>query len=281
VVTVMYEYSRRFPVLGLAFSHFLVHSRNLRFLRIAADLDTCHCRAIDTLTRTDLRIELYCCVPSESGGDILLECIRQNREPSGLLECRIDPRRLADAMRGNNSVTALAPHGECSDEERLVLVQALAENEGLETLDWSSVPISDEMWIALWQSVARHPKLHELVLPQESSTWRDGNTDAQKTLRMQTMVDALRVNTVLLTIDLRRDDFDEEILDSTIYPLLLANRYRPRVGAISEEEGPWRRKLLGRALGSVSSSPSLIWMFLSDNANVIVGPTPPEEREGA
>jgi hypothetical protein len=82
------------------------------------------------------------------------------------------------------------------------------------------------------------------------------------------MVDALRVNTVLHTIELNRDDFDEEILDSTVYPLLLANRYRPRVGAITEVEGPLRCMLLGRALGSVSSNPSLIWMFLSGNANV-------------
>jgi hypothetical protein len=100
--------------------------------------------------------------------------------------------------------------------------------------------------------------------------------DAQKTLRMQAMVDALRVNTVLHTIDLIRIDFDEEILDSTVYPLLLANKYRPRVGAIAKEEGTLRHKLLGRALGSTSSNPSLIWMLLSGNANVRLGRTPPE-----
>jgi hypothetical protein len=95
------------------------------------------------------------------------------------------------------------------------------------------------------------------------------------------MVDALRVNTVLHIIELNRDDFDGDILDSTVYPLLLANRYRPRVGTISEVEGPLRHKLLGRALGSISNNPSLIWMFLLGNANVRVGPTPHEEREGA
>jgi hypothetical protein len=84
------------------------------------------------------------------------------------------------------------------------------------------------------------------------------------------MVDALHINTVLHTIELTRRGFDEEILDNTVYPLLLANRYRPRVGAIAKEEGPRRRKLLGRALGSISSNPSLIWMFLSGNANVKV-----------
>jgi hypothetical protein len=91
------------------------------------------------------------------------------------------------------------------------------------------------------------------------------------------MVDALRVNTVLHTIDLKRVDFDKEILDSTVYPLLLANRYRPRVGAITEVEGPLRCKLLGRALGSISSkNPALIWLFLSENADIRFGATPPE-----
>jgi hypothetical protein len=269
-----------FPVSGLAFSHFLLQSRNLRVISMGGlGLHTCHCRAIHGLTRTDLQIGLKWCVPTESGEEILLECIRQNRGPTKLINCRIDTRRLADALRGNTSVNTLAPREPCSDEERLVLVQALAENEGLVTLYWA--PITDEIWVALWRSVAHHPKLEEIILPHYGSAWRDGNTDAQKALRMQVMVDALRVNTVLHTIDMDHDDFDEEILDSTVYPLLLANMYRPRVGAIAEEEGPRRRKLLGRALGSISSNSSLIWMFLSGNANVRVGPTPAEEREGA
>jgi hypothetical protein len=146
-------------------------------------------------------------------------------------------------------------------------------------LHFTSVPITDANWIALWQSVARHPKLEKICLPRYAFTWRDGTTDAQKTLKMQTVVDALCVNTVLHTIELRRLDYDGAMLDSTVYPLLLANRYRPRVGAITEVEGLLRCKLLGRALGSVSSNPSLIWMFRSGNANVRVGPTTPEESE--
>jgi hypothetical protein len=117
--------SNHFPVSGLAFSHVLVQSHNLSVLRmIGLDLDSSHCRAIDGLTRTDLRIDLAHCKPTDTGEEILLECIRQNRGPTELTRCRIDTRRLAGALRGNNSVTT-----QCSDEERLVLVQALAENE--------------------------------------------------------------------------------------------------------------------------------------------------------
>jgi hypothetical protein len=159
------------------------------------------------------------------------------------------------------------------------LVQALAETEGLVTLHLDIVPITDTIWIALWRSVARHPTLEKIVLPHRTDfTWKDGTTDAQQTLRMQAMVDALRINTVLHTVELNRDHFDQEILDSTVYPLLLANRYRPRVRAIAKKKGPGRRMLLGRALGSVSSDPSLIWMFLSGNANVRLGRIPPKRK---
>jgi hypothetical protein len=233
--------SDRFPVSGLAFSHFLAQSRNLRALDVRSlGLNTCHCRAIYALSRTDLQIELIRCEMTGSGEEIILECIRQNRGPTALHACQIDTRRLADALRGNNSVTMLALDENCSDDERLVLVQALAENEGLVALYLRTVLFTDEMWIALWRSVARHPKLEEIWLPDDgirTRRARDGDTDAHKTLRMQAMVDALRVNTVLLhAIELNRDNFDEEMLDNTVYPLLLANKYRPRVGAITEEE---------------------------------------------
>jgi hypothetical protein len=109
---------------------------------LACSHDNNDCRAIDALTRTDLQIELRCCVPTESGEEILLECIRQNRGPTKLFWCRIDTRRLADALRGNNSVTTLALREPCSDEERLVLVEALAENEGIVTLYLNSAPIT-------------------------------------------------------------------------------------------------------------------------------------------
>jgi hypothetical protein len=179
---------------------------------VGLGLDTRHCRALDALTRADLQIDLVLCKPTESGEEIILECIRQNRGPTALDACRIDTRR------GNSSVTTLCPGGPCSDEDRLVLVQALAENEGLVTLYLNSAPISDEMWNALCQSVERHPKLEKICLPQYVNTWRDGMTEAQKTLKMQAMVDALRVNTVLHTIVVNRREFDEEIWTALYTP---------------------------------------------------------------
>jgi hypothetical protein len=97
------------------------------------------------------------------------------------------------------TVTRITLHGHYSDADTLAFVQAFSENGGIVTLYLNSAPITDEMWVVLWRSVARHPKLEKLVLLRyTSSMWRDGNMDAQKTLRMKTMVDALRVNTGVL-----------------------------------------------------------------------------------
>jgi hypothetical protein len=104
--------SNHFPVSGLAFSHFLAQSFNLGVLCLRyLSLDMCHCRVLDTVTRTDLQIQLNSCELTEPGEEIMLECIRQNRGTNKLINCRIDTRRLADALRGNNiSVTYLYPH---------------------------------------------------------------------------------------------------------------------------------------------------------------------------
>jgi hypothetical protein len=52
--------SSDFPVSGLAFSHFLMHSsHSLKLLCVDCDLlDACHCHALDASTRTDLQIDL-------------------------------------------------------------------------------------------------------------------------------------------------------------------------------------------------------------------------------
>jgi hypothetical protein len=269
--------SNDFPVSGLALSHFLMHSnRTLKVLRVnSLRLDACHCHAIDTSTRMDLQIDLNEDVEvTDLGENILLESIRQNRGPTGLHSVDLVGHRLADALRGNSRVTSFSPY-DSNDETALALFQALAENEGIVKFDDSQVTISDENWDALWQSVSCHPKLE--IIKMSTSELR-GIPDAEKTRRTQSIVDALRVNTVLHTIGSQSNDWDFGIMDNMVRPRLLVNRYRPRVAAIAEERGTWQRKLLGRALASVSCNPSLnpIWMMVSGNVDVICGDTPGE-----
>jgi hypothetical protein len=268
--------SNDFPVSGLALSHFLMHSnRTLKVLRVnSLRLDACHCHAIDTSTRMDLQIDLNEDVEvTDLGENILLESIRQNRGPTGLHSVDLVGHRLADALRGNSRVTSFSPY-DSNDETALALFQALAENEGLVKFDLCQFTISDENWDTLRQSVSRNSKLEILNL----SDIGQGLAGVEKTRRTQAIIDALRVNTVLHTIGSQSNDWDFEIMDNMVRPRLLVNRYRPRVAAIAEERGTWQRKLLGRALASVSCNPSLnpIWMMVSGNVDVICGDTPGE-----
>jgi hypothetical protein len=165
-------------------------------------------------------------------------------------------------------------------EDWLGFFQALAQNEGMTDLTLLNAdPITDENWTALWQSVSRHPKLERIVFPFLGHLFPTTCSDAQKTLRTQAIVDALRINTVmLLDIDLYPEEFDKVLLDNHVYPRLLANKYRSRVAAIAKLEGEWRRQLLLRALASVASNPNLILMFVSGNVNGLFPPRHASER---
>jgi hypothetical protein len=270
-----------FPVSGFAFSHFLIQSsHSLKILSMwRVRLNENHCHAIDASTRTDLEINLgMSCELTELGEIVLLESIRQNRGPTGLHRVNLNARRLADALRGNSRVSTLTPLlGRTSEEDCHAFFQALAENEGLVKLDLSRVSILDENSDVFWQSVSHHPKLENI----DMDTTNRGLADVEKTRRTHAVVDALRVNTVLHTIRLCRNNCDLEILHNMVRPRLLINMYRPRVTAIAtiaEERGIWQRKILGRALAFVSRNPSLnpIWMIVSGNANIICGHTPQE-----
>jgi hypothetical protein len=61
-------------------------------------------------------------------------------------------------------------------------------------------------------------------------------------------------------------------LERMANPRLEANRYRPRVVAVKRADNRFRRALLGRALQSqlVRNKSNLIWMFLSENADIVV-----------
>jgi hypothetical protein len=50
-------------------------------------------------------------------------------------------------------------------------------------------------------------------------------------------VDALRINTMLLRIELSNKKFDKVILKDDVYPRLKANRFRARVAAIAKQKG--------------------------------------------
>jgi hypothetical protein len=82
----------------------------------------------------------------------------------------------------------------------------------------------------------------------------------------------MKENRVLLTIRLSEDERDDQIYAESILPRLETNIYRPRVLRIKKANIALRRALLGRALQteSVRNESNLLWMFLSENQDVVV-----------
>jgi hypothetical protein len=90
----------------------------------------------------------------------------------------------------------------------------------------------------------------------------------------------MRYNTILHTINLSKDERDEQIYTESILPYLKTNRYRPRVLAVEKtKERPFRERMLGRALASVKTDANLVWMFLSENVDAFVRSEEAEEEE--
>jgi hypothetical protein len=79
----------------------------------------------------------------------------------------------------------------------------------------------------------------------------------------------LKVNTIMHTIDLEPTECDESLLQHSIRPRLEGNLYQPRVCAMKKVDSLLRAKLLGRALESKQGSPNALWMFLSQNEDIV------------
>jgi hypothetical protein len=71
------------------------------------------------------------------------------------------------------------------------------------------------------------------------------------------------------TIDLKSFECDESILLHSIQPRLKRNLYQSRVSAMKKDDSLLRAKILGRALASKQESPDALWMFLSQNEDIL------------
>jgi hypothetical protein len=149
-------------------------------------------------------------------------------------------------------------------------------------LDLYGPPFSDENLSLLCQSLQVHPTLTILDLlsagPQVQNDDRIVFPDEQKDQRTSLVVEMMQTNTVLQTIKILACEKDSQIYSETILPRLETNRFRPRVLAVKKiVDGPFREKVLGRALHCVKRNPNLVWMFLSQNVDAFARSEEEEE----
>jgi hypothetical protein len=95
----------------------------------------------------------------------------KRQSPVELHYCDIDSQIIANALTGDSRVTRFKPV-DGTDADLAILLRALANNRGLMVLVLGGVPISDENWTILCESLQAHPTLTSLNLcatrPKES-----------------------------------------------------------------------------------------------------------------
>jgi hypothetical protein len=235
-------------------------------------------RALAAVSRPTLEVVLFECrlACGTASQNAFVECLQSDRPPTELVMCRLDSRVLANALAGNSRVTKLRLGGDTNnDAEMAFLLRALTNNRGLVDLDLQSQPINDENWTILCESLKAHPALTSLHLRDTSSPLRAGGielTDDQKAHRTGLLAEVVQENRLLHTIELSDGERDGKVYTEEVLPRLEFNLYGPRVLAISKADIQTRRPLLGLALQteSVLKKSNLLWMLLSENADVVL-----------
>ena len=248
---------------GLALSRFLTRRRanqqlQLRDFKFNKD----QCRALVAEIREDREFELIGCVFKTKGAEqVLFDGIRLNCGPSTLCGCSfLDSLPLANVLRGNSSLKRIyLGHPFMTNAAKQSFANALGENLGVTHFHLCLVPIDDESWKNMCESLANHTKLEDLDLT-------DSNSGGCSVHRTRCLVDLLKVNHVLTKIGCSTYHFQVQM---EIYPWLEMNKHRPRITAVAKAGETLRAPLLGRALHEVSDDNTLLYMYLKGNVDLL------------
>jgi hypothetical protein len=263
---------------GPILSQFLRGSPLLRRIRMRGfDFKEEHCRALATLERLDLKVKLSEC--SLDTDYTFVEWFRHNQVIMELERCDMDYSILL-ALSGNHSLKSLILE-HSREHEMEALAQALPGNMGIEHLAFGHFQASDETWILLFRSLSRHPCIEHLSIPHQTSiSPPQFFSAASKTARMQAVLEMLRHNTVVHTIDFTDQLIDHaEVYLNVILPRLEMNRsgFEVQRQALKRSDSSIRPQLLGRALYVVQYNPNLVFQFLSENVPAFVRTEEEEE----
>jgi hypothetical protein len=266
---------------GPILSQFLRRSPLLQILHIHSfDFKEEHCRALATLQRHNIEIKLRCCklYPKNAEGTFI-EWFRHNQVVTELDRCDMDSS-IISALSGNHSVKRLS-FNYIEEEEIRSLAQALPGNMGIEHLTLRKFRTSDEIWNLFFRSMSRHPRLEYLTIPNSRYYRPQILSAASKTARMHAVLQMLRYNTVVQTIDLADHFRDVEVYLNSILPRLEMNQtyFEVQRQAVKRADPSIRPQLLGRALHVVRYNPNLVFQFLSENVPAFVRTEEEEEEE--
>jgi hypothetical protein len=266
---------------GPLLSQFLRGSPSLHFLKFYGfHFDEDHCRALATLERKDLEVTLSdCTLDTEYSKGTFIEWFRHNQVLTELEFCSMESDILT-ALSGNSSVKKLSIFGE---KKMYFLLQSLRGNMAIEHLIIILHPeMSDETWSLFFHSLSTHPRIKLVSLRYNLTTERTSLSAESKTTRMNAILQMLRYNTVVHTIELPDELTNEVVYRNSILPRLEMNRscFELQRQAVKRADPSIRPQLLGRALHVVRYNPNLVFQFLSENVPAFVR-TEEEEEDSA
>jgi hypothetical protein len=234
-----------------------------------------HCRALANLERADLEITLAdCFLDAQGAEEIFVEWLRHGQVVTKLVRCNMKSSILS-ALIGNSSIKMLMidADDECGCNQIRSLAQLLQGNKGITELSLTSLTdrlMTDERWSLLFRSLWTHPRIRTVHLT--SSGIESSLSAESKASRMHEVLQMLRYNTIVQTIDLSDYLKDEEIYQNYIVPQLEMNRscFEEQRRALKRADPCIRGQLLGRVLHVVRYSPDLFFRFLSENVPAFV-----------
>jgi hypothetical protein len=247
-------------------AHLMEQCQSLKLLSFeATNLDEHHCRVLGVYSRPGLEIELKECTITGSGARALVEVLGRNQGPTKLYRCFIDNLVLTDGLRGNSRLKSFRQHffdnSSVSNREFVAIAGALRENKGLVRLElryYKSI-MNDESWGAICASLKMHPTLEVLYLIRIGEQTMPPDVI---TSRMQALLDMIKVNTSIRTINVNLCYEEHELYRGSVIPYLETNRLWPRLLA-TQKVRPivYRTKVLGRALLATRTDANQVWML--------------------
>jgi hypothetical protein len=231
-----------------------------------------------TLAAADLQnLELHCYCQLADRGAALVESVREGRGPIGLsIEHIFDsPERFLSfthALRGNTYLERLDLSDVWFDDgSSQALTSALLENKELVHFGLRFCRLDDHFWSELMAAISTHPTLRTLKFRDIYNADGRSSSSSTKRERTQAVADMLLVNKHIDEIPFCGEvSFDRDDWNTLVAPRVECNLYRKLFVPIQKIQEPrTRAAIVAQALARVEKKPSLIWMILSQNHDVI------------
>jgi hypothetical protein len=234
------------------------------------------CRA---LAAADLQnLELFTCRTADEGATL----VESGGEGSGPRALSLE-RGLFDSLERFISFINVLPvntylqrldlscnfTGECFP--KALITCALLENKRLVHFGLLQCRLDVHCWSELMATIYTHPTVRTLKFRDIHNVDEISPSSSTKRDRTKAVVDMLLVNKYIDEIPFFCEaSFDWDDWDALVAPRVECNLYRKRISPIQKIKAlSTRAAVVGRALARVEKNPSLVWMILSQNHDVI------------